>query len=350
MFVAVIGLSFSVPARDLSEFKTADELWLYITKMQQEGPGEHASTVEQHRAIVKEFLGEIDTALVEFGRRFPADPRRWDAKLSRIQVAGLQASLDGRAYDMAGDETVLKEVAAASDASTESKSEASATLVQIHAAPLLQSSNVSSARVAAVEAEINAFEKQFPDNDQKDGLELIRAHLYQKTDPAKAETLMAVLAKSANPEIADQAQGYIVTSQLARKPLDLKFTAVDGSTVDVTRLRGKVVMLDFWATWCGPCVMSMPNVIGTYKKLHEKGFEIVGISLDRDKDKLLKFTKDREMTWPQYFDGKAWESDIGTRFHIHAIPATWLVDKKGFARPLEEGSDLSAQIERLLAE
>src|SRR5471030_1254825 len=69
------------------------------------------------------------------------------------------------------------------------------------------------------------------------------------------------------------------------KPLDLKFTAVDGKKVDLADMRGKVVLIDFWATWCPPCRAEVPDVVATYKKYHDQGFEVVGISLDQDKDR-----------------------------------------------------------------
>src|SRR2546428_11372592 len=90
-------------------------------------------------------------------------------------------------------------------------------------------------------------------------------------------------------------------ARAAEKP-DVKFTAVDGREVDLAKLKGKVVLVDFWATWCGPCVGEVPHVVETYKKFHDKGFEIVGISLDQNKDALVNFTKSHGMTWPQYFD------------------------------------------------
>jgi thiol-disulfide isomerase/thioredoxin len=135
-------------------------------------------------------------------------------------------------------------------------------------------------------------------------------------------------------------------------PLSLKFTALDGREVDLEKMRGKVVLIDFWATWCGPCIAELPNVIAAYKKLHDQGFEIVGISFDQEKDKdnLVKFVKEKEMTWPHAYDGKTWESAIGERFGIGSIPTMWLVNKKGMVVDLEARADLAKKVEKLLAE
>ena len=88
------------------------------------------------------------------------------------------------------------------------------------------------------------------------------------------------------------------------EPLQLKFTAVDGKLVDLNNLKGKVVLLDFWATWCRPCRAEVPDLVSTYQKYHDQGFEIVGVSLDKRQDTLMEFIGKNHMTWPEYFDGK----------------------------------------------
>ena len=132
------------------------------------------------------------------------------------------------------------------------------------------------------------------------------------------------------------------------KPLEMKFTAVDGRKVDLAQLRGKVVLIDFWATWCPGCLQEMPDVLATYKKYHSQGFEVVGISLDQSKASLTEFTKANGIQWPQFFDGQGWDNQISSQFGVSEIPAMLLIGKDGkIARPDNSG-DLASQVKKLL--
>jgi len=102
-----------------------------------------------------------------------------------------------------------------------------------------------------------------------------------------------------------------------------------GNPLSVSKYEDKVVLVDFWATWCVPCVAELPNIIKAYNKHHSNGFEVIGISLDQDEQKLKSFLKAKEIPWVQYFDGKGWQNKLAAKYGIDSVPATFLLDREG---------------------
>ncbi len=103
----------------------------------------------------------------------------------------------------------------------------------------------------------------------------------------------------------------------------------EGEPLSLSDFRGKVVLLDFWASWCGPCRRENPNVVKVYEKYKDKGFEILGISLDRDREKWLAAIEADELTWPHVSDLKGWQNEVAQLYGVRSIPHTVLIDAEG---------------------
>jgi len=163
---------------------------------------------------------------------------------------------------------------------------------------------------------------------------LLYVEVFRDTDAA-----MPIFEKIVEEQPESEAAAKVrpfVEKMRARKALavgkafpDFQVKDLDGNDLSLADYAGKVVLIDCWATWCGPCVAELPHVLETYEKYHDKGFEIIGISLDTDRDKLAGFIEQRGMTWRQYFDGKGWENELADKYGISSIPATFLIDGEG---------------------
>jgi thiol-disulfide isomerase/thioredoxin len=136
------------------------------------------------------------------------------------------------------------------------------------------------------------------------------------------------------------------------QPLALAGPLVDGTEFSSDQWKGKVILVDFWATWCGPCLQELPRVKDAYAKFHEQGLEVLGVSCDESADALTKFLADNpDMPWPQLFDASkpGWHP-LARHYGVQGIPTMLLIDKKGVVRSTNAREDFEDQIPKLLAE
>jgi thiol-disulfide isomerase/thioredoxin len=297
----------------------------------------------------------------EFYKKFPKDARRWEAIAWMVnlprQFSGAGAETGRAAWEKQREELrdLLLESDQVSDAIWVGVAEGAIDDLDGYWGKPVRDLAKAGRIVAKLAARV-------PASDRRKFAEQPYVAALKKADPAAAEAFLRLRVPPAetNAAVLAMAAGELRIIEMTRTPLDLKFTAVDGREVDLAKLRGKVVLVDFWATWCVPCMAEMPNVRAAYKKYHDQGFEVVGISFDkapgekpRPMDKtagqLNAFVREHDMPWPQHYDGKYWTNEFGARFAIREIPAAFLLGPDGRLVTTEaRGEKLETEIRRLL--
>jgi thiol-disulfide isomerase/thioredoxin len=177
-------------------------------------------------------------------------------------------------------------------------------------------------------------------------------------DDARREYMIVINEYSdINPQLTQFTRSSVKDLETARRlavgaePIPFEVVGIKGEKLSPAEFKGKVLLLDFWATWCGPCKVEMPNVKRVYEKYNKAGFEIVGISLDRSRSDFDAYLDKYGISWPQFFDGKYWQNDVAVQYGVRSIPATYLIDRKGKIRYKSlRGRQLEVAVQKLLKE
>jgi len=312
----------------------------------------NSPTQEDREAFNKrngELAAQVADMASEFYTRFPDHPKAQEARQRELEMRKTAVQL-GNVKQVAR----LNELqdARAKDTQTEPEERLLLRWRSIEREAMKSGPAGSPAFLDEVQKGAFVLLKEFPERLEVYDLMLQLLQIRSQEDEAdKARALARALIDSSIREEAKEGVRKLIRKfDLLGKPIQLKFRAVDGREVDLEKMRGKVVLIDFWASWCVPCLVEIPRIKAAYEKLQGKGFEIIGINLDEDRAQMQQVLTAAKITWPQCFDGNKWEGPLATRFGIMGIPALWLVDKRGVLRDLKGEPNLMERVEKLLEE
>lgn len=331
---------------------TPEELLTFLKSLETKEPAAHDP------ASVKAFMGKLGNAVLTASERIlaakPSDEQAEQAIQYKLGGLGL--------LERAGDES-----AAAKRAAFPADLEAAGRGAMVRMVQLdglisrLQVLQMASSEEAALYADdlVKFYEKQAPDPQEiglalqpmQDLERLLTPEEFGKAYSSYAKVFSAVEDPQIK-ELAAMMAGAARRMQLMGNEMPLEGITVDGKDFNWDEYRGKVVLVDFWATWCRPCIEEMANIRANYKKYHDRGFDVVGISTDQERPALDSFLKNNELPWTILVDEdlkKAGRESMSVRYGVFGIPNVTLVGKDGKVIAMNpRGPELGERLAELL--
>lgn len=342
---------FAAAAACLAAEPAADRAWTEFEQVRNVPMPAGATKAEKNAWWERkvEDLQRLGTAFLD---TYPQDARRWAVAVYLREFrpwpdpAAAAPPFDARLHQL------IVEAVERTDVPMDVREKAS--LLLLDEETIRSGDSPTAAQLLAIQRRLDEHVSRFGANQEARLIQLRALERLESLDPAAAGAIVERLAVSPHALLREVATRRQFLRLIGQAPFELRFIALDGREVDFAQLRGKVVLLDFWATWCQPCLVELPHLRQLRDTHAAAGLEIVGVSLDRvgTRAKLEAFVRQHGLTWPQHFllnaEGR---NELAERFAITSIPSVFLFDRTGrLAAANVPPERLDAEIGRLLHE
>ena len=343
IFLVLLGLfaAETLPAR-----ADADGDWAVILKLDAGPPGTPTSRDEAVR-LAHEHFAKHRAALTAFVATYPNDPRVLDAQLRLTSIRAALGEMDKKPGEVQG--ALLDLMAMEKSKAVPRARLPDVAFRRISLQMQTFQGQPDQIREAVVTAARN-FAARFPDDKRAPRLLVEAATQCDDTPREMRELLTSAQALSKEPALNARIADDMRRLNALDKPVTAKFGTIQGGTIDLTALRGNVVVLLFWAAESPPSLLWMQQFRDSVAKLPPEGLRIVMVSLDQNRKDLDQAIKLFGIPWPINFDGKGWENAVARPLGINAIPTVWILDKKGILRTLNARETYDVWIRRLQRE
>lgn len=345
----------TIEGLNVGQVSEADQAWEELIKSLQAPP---APAEWENREPSPDEVAKFERTLaaaaadgakraVAFYEKYPKHEKANEAREQELELLGVAAEL--------GQTNVLEklsqlESAKLKDPASTTNDRLAIRIKQLQRQVKLSDDSASSNSVAVMELGVRAIQKEFPDRSEPHALLLSVADGWMTAgETGRAQQLANELVGAQLPDELQQAVKHL-QDRLNRlgKPVSLKATGLDGKPIDLATYAGKVVLVQFWASWSANSISELPKLQKVYDELHARGFEVLGISLDRERADLDQAVADHKIAWPQTFGPDS--ERLAEEFQIQTIPSLWLIDKKGQLRDVNARGNLGGRVVRLLDE
>jgi thiol-disulfide isomerase/thioredoxin len=300
--------------------------------------------LEAHRRQQRQSALDVADMAREFTRRFPANLRT-DAARDTCHK-WLEFAIRRGAHDRSTEIRAVEKEMLSQAKLTEDRR------FQIRQAAVDRESAIAQAQggdvMAAYEKGVRELQRDFPNRPET--YQMLYAVAVRSSGTKAKQLAEEILRGPAPASLKTSVKAILERARLIGEPLRIKFTATNGRKIDTARMKGKVILLDFWASWSAPSISQLGKLEKIYADYADKSVEILEISFDHERRSLDAIAAHRKIPWPQHFDqgtkGKTLREVLG----VKRIPSLWLIDKQGILRDTNASRDLEKQLDLLLAE